>query len=214
MERVLALMVPEDTTAVERAPARVDPLAELARAAQAGDRAALRRLLQALGPRLLRVVRGVLGGRHPELEDTLQEALVLVVRALDSFRGDGEVEGYAVRITLRAAIAARRKHRTRTSPLDEIESAPESATSDAPQADEVLATRRRALLRSLLDSLPEAQAETLVARSILGLSLEETAKLTGVPENTVRSRMRLAKEALRERIEADPVLSETLEIRA
>ncbi|MFO0571917.1 MAG: RNA polymerase sigma factor [Polyangiaceae bacterium] len=214
MERVLALMVPEDTTAVERAPARVDPLAELARAAQAGDRAALRRLLQALGPRLSRVVRGVLGGRHPELEDTLQEALVLVVRALDSFRGDGEVEGYAVRITLRAAIAARRKHRTRTGPLDEIESAPESTTSDAPQADEVLATRRRALLRSLLDSLPEAQAETLVARSILGLSLEETAKLTGVPENTVRSRMRLAKEALRERIEADPVLSETLEIRA
>src|SRR5512143_2820205 len=119
-------MVRDDTSPVKRAPARVDPLASVASAARAGDRAAQRRLLQALGPRLLRVVRGVLGSGHPELEDTLQACLVLVVRALDSFRGEGEVEGYAVRITLRAAIAARKKHRARPAPLDEPDSAPES----------------------------------------------------------------------------------------
>ncbi len=212
MEQVLHLIIPDDTSPVERAPARVDPLAPLAAAARAGDRAATRRLLQALGPRLLRVVRGVLGSRHPEIEDTLQEALVLVVRALEGFRGEGEVEGYAVRITLRAAIAARRKHRARNAPLDDLESAPEKTTDDDPVPDAALASRRRELLRTLLESLPEAQAETLVLRSILGASLEETAALTGVPENTVRSRIRLAREALRERIEADPQLVEALEI--
>jgi RNA polymerase sigma-70 factor (ECF subfamily) len=212
VEQVLHFIVPEDTSAVEPASARVDPLAALASAARAGDKAALGRLLRALGPRLLRVVRGVLGAGHPELEDTLQEALVLVVRALDSFRGDGEVEGYAVRITLRAAIAARRKHRARTAPLDDLENAPESTTGDASEPDAVEATRRREIFRTLLDSLPEAQAETLVLRAILGMSLQETASLTGVPENTVRSRMRLAREALRERIEADPAVIETLEV--
>jgi RNA polymerase sigma-70 factor (ECF subfamily) len=212
VEAVLAFIDPEDTTAVERPVSRVDPLGELAASARAGDRAALRRLLQALGPRLLRVVRGVLGARHPELEDTLQDAMLAVSRALESFRGEGEVEGYAVRITLRAAIAARRKHKSFAARHEELDAAPEAASHAELGDDAALARRRRELLRQLLDGLPEAQAETLVARSILGMSLEETAKLTGVPENTVRSRMRLAREALRARIDADPIWRETLEV--
>jgi DNA-directed RNA polymerase specialized sigma24 family protein len=74
-----------------------------------------------------------------------------------------------------------------------------------------LARRRHALLHGLLDSLPEAQAETLALRIVLGFSLEETAAPTAVPLNTVRSRVRLAREALRARIEADPALLELLE---
>ncbi len=42
--------------------------------------------------------------------------------------------------------------------------------------------------------------------------VQEVADATGVPVNTVRSRMRLAKEALRRRIEADPDLLEMLEV--
>lgn len=213
MEAVLDFMFPEDTTLVATAvPEASDPLADLLAEARAGDRAAMRRLLGLLGPRLLRVVRGVLGPAHPELEDVLQDATVLVVRALDDFRGEGQVEGYAVRITLRAAIAARKKYKARVARVEEptIE-----AEDDAPTPnDEVLASKRRELLRSLLDELPEAQAEALVLRSVLGHSLEETARVAGVPENTVRSRMRLAREALRRRIEADPVLLESLEIRS
>ncbi len=205
-------MLPEDTTVVEsRAAEAANPLALLATRAREGDQQATRGLLVALGPRLLRVVRGVLGSGHPELEDTLQDATLSVVRALGSFRGDGEIEGYAVRITLRTAIAARKKYRARVSKLEDVES-DERTTSDAPPSEELLARRRRTLLRKLLDELPEAQAEALVLRTILGLSLDETASVSGVPANTVRSRMRLAREALRRRIESDPVLSESLEM--
>lgn len=213
MEAVLDFMFPEDTTLVSTAvPEASDPLANLLSTARAGDRTAMRRLLGLLGPRLLRVVRGVLGPAHPELEDVLQDATVLVVRALSDFRGEGQVEGYAVRITLRAAIAARKKYRARMARVDEPS---EEQKDDAPApSEEVLAKKRRALLRSLLDELPEAQAEALVLRSVLGHSLEETASVAGVPANTIRSRMRLAREALRRRIEADPVLLESLEIRS
>jgi RNA polymerase sigma-70 factor (ECF subfamily) len=38
----------------------------------------------------------------------------------------------------------------------------------------------------------------------LGHSIEEIAVITNAPVNTVRSRLRLAKEALRSRVEADP----------
>lgn len=213
MEAVLDFMFPEDTTLVgTAAPEASDPLADLLATARAGDRTAMRRLLGLLGPRLLRVVRGVLGPAHPELEDVLQDATVLVVRALADFRGEGQVEGYAVRITLRAAIAARKKYKARIARIDEPTIEPED---DAPApSDEVLAKKRRALLRSLLDELPEAQAEALVLRSVLGHSLEETASVAGVPPNTIRSRMRLARDTLRRRIEADPVLLESLEIRS
>lgn len=212
---VLSFIPLQHTTPVLTAPTRsADPLAEQVQLAQRGDRAAMRALLRALGPRLLRVVRGVLGSGHPELEDVLQEAMLAVVRALDAFRGEGEVEGYAVRITLRAAIAARRRHRARTAPVSPLEEAEPDlpTTSEAPQSDEALAGRRRSILRSLLDELPEAQAEALVLRTILGMSLAETAEVSRVPENTVRSRMRLAREALRRRIESDPVLLESLEL--
>ncbi len=217
MELALTLPSRDDTSPVGGEAARrdsgsnvrvLDPLAGLARAAQRGDGAATRRLLEALGPRLLRTVRGVLGASHPELDDALQEALIALVRALPAFRGEGDVTGYAVRITLRASIAARRRYRARAPEPEAEESA-----ADAAQPSEVLAARRREIFRRLLDELPEAQAEALVLRVVLGHSLEETAAITGAPENTIRSRIRLAREGLKKRIEAEG-LSALLEVEA
>jgi RNA polymerase sigma-70 factor (ECF subfamily) len=65
-------------------------------------------------------------------------------------------------------------------------------------------------LRSLLDELPPVQADTFALRIALGYSMQEVADATGAPINTVRSRVRLAKEALRRRIEEDPTLAELL----
>ena len=45
-------------------------------------------------------------------------------------------------------------------------------------------------------------------RVVMGWTLEEVSRATGAPINTVRSRVRLAKEALRRRIEAAPELGE------
>jgi RNA polymerase sigma-70 factor (ECF subfamily) len=76
---------------------------------------------------------------------------------------------------------------------------------------ELAASRRRAAFRNLLDDLPEEQAEALALRFMVGWSLAELAEATGAPLNTVRSRLRLGKEALRRRIEGDPALAEELE---
>ena len=70
--------------------------------------------------------------------------------------------------------------------------------------DDAEAGVRRALLRQLLGEIPVEQAEALAMRVVLGWSLDEIASQAGVPLNTVRSRLRLAKEALRRKIEAAP----------
>jgi RNA polymerase sigma-70 factor (ECF subfamily) len=43
---------------------------------------------------------------------------------------------------------------------------------------------------------------------VCGHSIEEISTITQTPFNTVRSRLRLAKEALRQRIEAEPAWAE------
>jgi RNA polymerase sigma-70 factor (ECF subfamily) len=70
--------------------------------------------------------------------------------------------------------------------------------------------RRTELVRNLLEHIPSEQAEALAMRTMLGWSLEEISRASGAPVNTVRSRLRLAKEALRRNIESDPALAEEL----
>jgi RNA polymerase sigma-70 factor (ECF subfamily) len=65
----------------------------------------------------------------------------------------------------------------------------------------------------LLDELPPAQAEVLVFHCALGFTVEEVASAVGRPAETVRSRLRLAKQALREKIEASSELAEILELK-
>ncbi len=201
--------------ALERAktPGAPDPLASVAAEAAQGNEAAVRRLVEALAPPLLGAVRSVFGGEHPDVPDVLQESILALLAALHSFRGECRLVYFARRIALRTAFAARRRARAA-----ELRSFDEHRTRDVlePDArsphDDAVAARRRELLRTLLDDLPEAQAESLGLRVLLGFSMEEVAEATGAPLNTVRSRLRLAKEALIRRIEEDPVLAEELEV--
>ncbi len=191
----------------------VDPWRALAREAVAGDAGAMRRLIEALAPSVLRLVRAVLGPRRADAEDVAQESLLGFVEALATFRGECTVLHYACRIAIRTAVAARRRAKARDERLANAGPPAVGADEDAGvPGDPRLAGCRRVLLRALLDELPAAQAETLALRVVLGCSLQEVADATGVPVNTVRSRMRLTKEALRRRIEADPDLLEMLEV--
>jgi RNA polymerase sigma-70 factor (ECF subfamily) len=189
----------------------VDSLRELAQDAQAGDREATRRLLAAVAPAVHRVAVVVLGPARADAEDVAQEALLGFIRALGGFRGDCTVLHFARRIAARWAVAARRRRRERDAQAAEYWQASQVVTDRLP-GEPLVAARRRELVRRLLDELPEAQAETVALRFILDCSLQETAEATGVPVNTVRSRIRVAKESLRRRLEEDPELREMLEV--
>jgi RNA polymerase sigma factor (sigma-70 family) len=194
-------------------PREPDPLAALTERVRAGDDQALTRLLQLLAPTLLRGVRASLGAVDADIEDVMQESLVALIAALPAFRGEGNLASYAQRIAVRAALLSRRRVRRQALRLSELEhSAPPAINLVPLPVEEAMATRRKDLLRSLLDELPEVQAETLALRVVLGYSLGEVAQATGAPVNTVRSRLRLATEALRRRIEGDEGLARELEV--
>ena len=186
-----------------------DPLRGLAMTAAAGDPAATRRVFAAVAPSVHGVVRAVLGTSGALADDVTQDALLALARALGAFRGECGFLHYACSIAARVAVTARRA-RAAEAHVEPLEAAAEE--SGPVEGDDPEAPRRRALLRALLDELPEPQAETLALRVVLGYSLQEVAEATGAPLNTVRSRLRLAKEALRSRIEQDEALAEMLEV--
>ncbi|GAB4213146.1 MAG: hypothetical protein OHK0013_36750 [Sandaracinaceae bacterium] len=202
---------PYAADAVERAFPSLDPWLDLALAARRGDRRATEALVRGLAPRVHDVARAVLGARHPDVDDLVQDSLVAVVRALRSFEGRSSVQHYATRITVRVCIAGKRRARRHDHEDAGLMALAADTTNQRPFR-QLLRERRRAIVRALLAELPDAQSEALALRVCLGLPMEAVADMTGAPLNTVYSRLRLAKAALRARIERDPVLADFLEV--
>ncbi|HET7543412.1 MAG TPA: sigma-70 family RNA polymerase sigma factor [Polyangiaceae bacterium] len=185
----------------------------LARAATDGDVGALKTLLTSVTPSILRVVRRVIGGSHPDVEDVAQECAVEFVSALRRFRGESSIRHFAARVALRTAMNARRRQRAAkrnhglSTELEADEAAGEGAAPDA-----LVASRASVqLARELCDALPPAQAEALALHCVLGYTMSEVASICGAPLETVRSRLRTAKAALVANALADPRLRDLVE---
>jgi RNA polymerase sigma-70 factor (ECF subfamily) len=162
-----------------------------------------------LAPGVLRAVSALLGREHPDVEDLSQDVLLAVVAALPDFRGDSTLLHFAVRIAARKSVLVRRRGRSVLGWLETFWRGEHPLREAAASAhEEVRGDRQRALIRTLLSELPDAQAEALMLRVVYGHSIEEISVITGTAFNTVRSRLRLAKEALRQRIETEPTWAE------
>ncbi|MBN2576238.1 MAG: RNA polymerase sigma factor [Deltaproteobacteria bacterium] len=194
--------------------ARTDELLPLAKAAVAGDEDAAGTLVGHLGRSLLAVVRRVLGRQCPDVDDVTQDAVIAVLDGLASFRGECTVFHFAQRIALLTALTAQRRIRLRerwTTDADAPTDAVACASAESPMAS-AAARLRRALVRDLLGELPDAIAESLGMHYALGYTVDEIAVAAGISPNTVWSRLRLGKQALRRKLAGDPRLAERLEV--
>jgi RNA polymerase sigma-70 factor (ECF subfamily) len=190
--------IPEDPKGVSPEPAPV-LLARMAKESLEGDTEAARRLLHALAPIVRRTCRGVLGANHPDIEDALQDSLVEIVNALPNYRVEGKFLHYVTKISLRIAIAAKRRSAARSRHLDPLDVA--KGWDLAHSASSIIELERAALVRQFVDELPRVQAEAITLRVVLGFSMDETASIVGVSMNTIKTRIRLGKSALRRRFQ-------------
>ncbi|MBL8970975.1 MAG: RNA polymerase sigma factor [Myxococcales bacterium] len=167
--------------------------------------------LRLVAPRLLRVRRGVLGP-GPDAEDATQESLIALVQALPGFRGESSLATFATRIALRTAWRVRERRAQRAQRTSSIDEGSDGVVRGSIAPDAVsTAAELRLIVMSLLGVLPTAQAEALLLRFVLGHSLQEIAEISGAPLNTVRSRIRLAREALQRRLAHDDRLRALVE---
>jgi RNA polymerase sigma-70 factor (ECF subfamily) len=139
-------------------------------------------------------------------EDIVQEAFVRVVQNATEFKHEARFSTWVYTITRNLCIDQLRKNALRKhASLDESK---KSEEGDGPTLGEQTADSRASVERSAtgtqikerilaaVERLPEDQREVFLLRELSNLPFKEIAEITGVPENTVKSRMRYALERL------------------
>jgi len=140
--------------------------------------------------------------RHREdAEDVAQDAFAKAYRNFRQLRDRDRFRAWLARLTWRLAIdRCRATHRRQR-----LESA--ATDSDSPTAADTVETREREdRLWKAIDALPEKLRIVVVLASIEGHEVKEVASLLGLPQGTVKSRLFLARQRLKEHLEC-PVIN-------
>jgi RNA polymerase sigma-70 factor (ECF subfamily) len=135
-----------------------------------------------------------LGVPSDAVDDAAQRVFLVAAKNLEDIAA-GRERSYLFGSAMRVASDVRRiRGRAREVPsLDELEVAPDPL----PSPDELLDQKRaREILDALLEEMPMELRTVLVLVEGEGLTAVEIAKLIGIPEGTVNSRLRRAREAL------------------
>lgn len=171
---------------------------------RSGEPAAFEELVRTETGKLLAVARRILP-TEDDARDAVQDAFLFAFRSLDRFEGHARLSTWLHRIVVNASLMRlRTKRRKREEPLDPLlptyqddgHHAERFATWDDPigaleQAD------TKALVRRLIDQLPNGYRTVLLLRDIEGLDTEETATLLETTPNAVKVRLHRARQALR-----------------
>jgi RNA polymerase sigma-70 factor (ECF subfamily) len=186
--------------------ARIEPSDELLMTRfQGGDRSAFVALLRRHQTPLYNFVFRHLG-TSSGAEDVVQEAMLRVVQNASDFKHEARFSTWLYTIARNLCIDQLRKRALRRHPsLDEPKRGedPDGATLGDRTADERADAERSATsgeirkrLLSAVAGLPDEQREVFLMREVSSLPFKQIAEIVGVPENTVKSRMRYALERL------------------
>ncbi|EJW13232.1 RNA polymerase sigma factor [Rhodovulum sp. PH10] len=157
-----------------------------------GDRLALQVFYARHHVRVFRFVLRILGDRT-KAEDVISDVFIDAWRQAGQFEGRSAVSTWLLAIARHKAYAVLRR-RTHD-PIDEEQAAAIEDTADGPEA--TLATRdRSAVLRRCLGALAPAHREIIDLVYYHEKPLAEVARVFGIPENTVKTRLFYARKKL------------------
>jgi RNA polymerase sigma-70 factor (ECF subfamily) len=139
-----------------------------------------------------------LGVREDRIDDACQRVWIVAASKLESIEPGGE-RAYLLGIALRIASDARRSARREREVAYDGDCTPASDACDTVPSPDVLldAKRAREVLSRALDRLTPDLREAFVLFELEELTAPEVARLLGVPEGTVASRVRRAREQIR-----------------
>lgn len=165
--------------------------------AKAGDMDAFCLVVSAHEGRLLGQALALCGDL-PSAEDLAQQTWIAAWNSLPRFNGACRFSTWIYAILLHLHYKVLRQKRSRPLPFSSLSTAETQAPDDAllnaptaePGPEEVLALKELSRQwREALDHLPDIHREVILLRFFEDASLEEIAAVTGVPINTVKTRL-------------------------
>ena len=141
-----------------------------------------------------------LGVRESDVPDVTHNVFLIAHRKLDEFEHRSSLRTWLCGIALRCGRDFMRSAPVRLEvPTGDELSADRAGTDDS--SERLAQERQLALARRLLDTLPAEQREVFVLHELEQLTGPEIAKLMGTPVNTVRSRLKRARDTFSARLD-------------
>ena len=145
------------------------------------------------------------------IEDFVQDALLRIMNALDTFRGESKFTTWAQKIAVRVAFTEMRRSRWKDVSLDDIvdsqgiDFVPDMLVDTLAGPDQQAMQRIffETLQRLIATELTEKQRQALVATQIKGMPLEEVARRMGTNRNALYKLLHDARQRLKKKLESE-----------
>ena len=165
---------------------------ELMKLYQDGDLDALGAMAILLLPKLAAIARGRFSDKNLA-DEALQEFWIKIINKADSFKHDSKVLTWAYQIVNNTYLDLIRRESKRSYLYDDISNLDESEAKKSSFAEQ---STNEITIKTALLKIPNDQAEAVALVWLDGYSIEDSAKILGIPANTVKSRISRGKAAL------------------
>jgi RNA polymerase sigma-70 factor (ECF subfamily) len=180
--------------------------ASLVQELQAGSEEAFAYLLRVYQNPVFNLIAHIVEN-NADAADVLQDVFLKVFRGIGHFHGESSLKTWVYRIAVHEASNHRRGRirRCRREPFSLEDGTCEPVRSHAESRAEtpyqlLEQSERQDLVKRALASLAQPYRTVVVLREMEGLSYEEIARVLGVAEGTVKSRLMRGRELLRQKI--------------
>lgn len=171
----------------------VDIKEEVIRLAQEGDMGAFEEIYKVYFSLVSNVAYRVVGNVE-DAQEVTQDVFMNIYKNIRSFRFEAALKTWVYRITYNSAINHAKRQSKHKKNVEYVEAV--SAVESNNIHETIASGEMQQEISRMLAALNPDQRAVIVLRSIEGLSYEEIAQTINIPINTVRSRIKRAREAL------------------
>lgn len=136
-----------------------------------------------------------------EAEDIVQDTLIKVWNRRDSWDTIESIEAFSMTICRNMALDRLRLHDNRNASLDDVESpvtGGESPDTSSNPYERTVQREKVAIVRTLIDGLPEKQKSCMQLRDFEGKTYKEIATVLGITEDQVKVNIFRARQTIKQ----------------
>jgi len=165
----------------------------------------LAQIIAVYGSDILRFCR-ITAGSRAEGDELYQDTMLILLEKRNNLDGSQNVKSYALSVAVKLWKNKQRKaaRRLRLVPQESLEELTQRGIQPGETAspeEAMLQKSQTEVLREMIRQLPEGYRLPLQLHYSASLPVKEIAKLMKLPESTVKTRLRRAKEQLRQKLE-------------